>query len=129
MQMSVCTLLKQICRDHEAHRVAACCCNNDYFEPSAHIIEDQADTSSWKHRIGYQLVKLGKRLMGMGFYTSDDNTETTQSAQLTELKLKELCEEFRISASKTPKVKEENKETDPGYGEKDEYGHWKAPRL
>ncbi|EEC00120.1 hypothetical protein IscW_ISCW001398 [Ixodes scapularis] len=99
------------------------------LEPSAHIIEDQADTSSWKHRIGYQLVKLGKRLMGMGFYTSDDNTETTQSAQLAELKLKELCEEFRISASKTPKVKEENKETDPGYGEKDEYGHWKAPRL
>ncbi|CAN7978126.1 unnamed protein product [Ixodes persulcatus] len=95
----------------------------------SYLKEDyQADTSSWQHRIGSQLVKLGKRLMGMGFYTTDDNTETTQTAQLTELKLKELCEEFRMSASKTQKVKE-NKETDPGYGEKDDYGHWKAPRF
>ncbi|CAN7997961.1 unnamed protein product [Ixodes pacificus] len=100
-----------------------------YSEHSTLIIEDQADTFSWQHRIGSQLVKLGKRLMGMGFYTTDDNRETTQTAPLTKLKLKELCEEFRVSASKSQKVKEENKETDPGYGEKDDYGHWKAPRF
>uniref|UniRef100_A0A131XN99 Putative conserved secreted protein n=1 Tax=Ixodes ricinus TaxID=34613 RepID=A0A131XN99_IXORI len=99
------------------------------LEPSTLIIEDQADTSSWQHRIGCQLVKLGKRLMGIGFYATDDNTEATQSAELTELKLRQLCEGFRRSASKTPKIKEENKETNSGYGEKDDYGHWKAPRF